>query len=119
METNLLNCAADYVEGYCNAVLLARDYYEEVNEKYCLAFKVTELYATGKFKVAYSWSPGKVKSRKLEPWANEDFSYEKDNWFTVLKSDSFRKLTKEIMDAIDEVCKFPFDEEMERVLNCD
>lgn len=111
--TTLSKATTEYLQAFIDGVVDARQYNEPIDEQYDLRFDPVILARLNKIIITYTWFPGKSKQPR-EPWMAVDDPKPLEDVFELHQSESFRKLTKEIMDAIDEVTKEPFNPVMER-----
>jgi hypothetical protein len=106
-RVNLSTCTPEQIQEFVNKELAKSKH----DPEYCLKMKVEEL--DHKIRIRYTWFPGKPK-QPSDPTVALDDVDPIESWFCVHKNESLRKLTKEIMDAIEEVVSVPFNPVMER-----
>lgn len=93
-------------------IVLGYEYNDSINEDYQLTFKVDTL-GDKAFKVTYDWFKGVVSGTNGNPETSKDSApIVEQNYFIINKSETLRKFTKEVMDAISEVTAHEFDLEM-------
>ena len=89
----------------------AFNYNEPINDDYFLEFSAIDMDSY--FKVEYSWYKGKIRGARGNPeTAKDDELVIETDFFKIFKSESIRKFTKEVIQAIEQVVSEKFDEDM-------
>lgn len=109
---NLSKVTVAELSQIIKGIVLAYEYNDSIDEDYALRFKV-ETLGDKAFKVTYDWFKGVIKGTNGDPRTSKDSTpIVEINYFIINKEETFKKFTKEIMDAISEVTAHEFDFEM-------
>jgi hypothetical protein len=97
---------------FIKGVVSAYEYNDTIDERYNLEFKVYEV-GEKSFKIYWDWVSGEIQYRQNDPELMHDATpIIQANWVIINKNEDYRKLTKEVMDAISEVTAAEFNEEL-------
>lgn len=89
----------------------AFNYNEPINDAYELEWKITD--KVDFIHVRYEWVKGIIPGEKGNPeYAKDSEPVVEIDSFKIFKSESIRKFTKEVIQAIEQVVSEKFDEDM-------
>ena len=106
---NLKNAITQELHLIIKGIVSAYEFNETIDERYLIEWNI-EAYEEY-FKVSYEWTKGVIPGTNGNPiYSSDSTCITERSYFKVGRMHSLSKFTKEVIAAIEEVCKEPFDE---------